>query len=69
MASDEGKQYARQLRRAGVAVLALRFLGTVHDFVSLSSLRDSPPTRAALRQGGAVLRRLLARAQHDRRGA
>jgi acetyl esterase/lipase len=60
VARDEGEQYAGRLRRAGVAVSALRFLGTVHDFASLSSLGDSPPTRAALRQGAAFLRRLLA---------
>ncbi|WP_326769415.1 alpha/beta hydrolase [Streptomyces sp. NBC_01591] len=56
---DEGEQYADQLRRAGVEVTAARFLGTVHDFVSLTALRDSPPTRAAVRQGSAFLRRLL----------
>ncbi len=31
-----------------------------YDFVSLPSLRDGAPTRVALRQGGASLRRLLA---------
>lgn len=57
---DEGEQYADQLRRAGCGeVTAARFLGTVHDFVSLTALRDSPPTRAAVRQGSAFLRRLL----------
>ncbi|MER5183101.1 alpha/beta hydrolase [Streptomyces sp. NPDC002896] len=56
---DEGEEYASRLRRAGVEVTAARFLGTVHDFVSLTALRDSPPTRAALRQGGAYLRGLL----------
>ncbi|MET8978899.1 alpha/beta hydrolase [Streptomyces sp. NPDC004539] len=52
---DEGEQYARLLRRAGVRVTAVRYLGTVHDFVSLNSLRDSPPTRAAIRQGARFL--------------
>ncbi|MHC5907681.1 alpha/beta hydrolase [Streptomyces sp. S6] len=52
---DEGEQYARLLRRAGVQVTAVRYLGTVHDFVSLNSLRDSPPTRAAIRQGARFL--------------
>ncbi|MEU3461943.1 alpha/beta hydrolase [Streptomyces sp. NPDC006733] len=60
VARDEGEQYAQRLRRAGVGVTALRFLGTVHDFASLSALRDSPPTRAAVQQGSAFLRRLLA---------
>lgn len=57
---DEGERYAGRLRAAGVAVTAVRFLGTVHDFVSLAALRDSPPTRAAVRQGAAFLRELLA---------
>ncbi|MER6556381.1 alpha/beta hydrolase [Streptomyces sp. NPDC001027] len=57
---DEGEQYARLLRRAGVPVTAARYLGTVHDFVSLSVLRDSPPTVAAIEQGGRFLGRLLA---------
>ncbi|WP_416967912.1 alpha/beta hydrolase [Streptomyces sp. 4F14] len=52
---DEGEAYARLLRRAGVPVTAVRYLGTVHDFVSLNSLRDSPPTRAAIRQGARFL--------------
>ena len=57
---DEGEQYARLLRQAGVPVTAVRYLGTVHDFVSLSPLRDSPPTLAAIRQGGSFLRDALA---------
>jgi acetyl esterase/lipase len=56
---DEGERYADQLRRAGVEVTAARFLGMVHDFVSLDALRDSPTTRAAVRQGAAFLRSLL----------
>ncbi|MEV0736534.1 alpha/beta hydrolase [Streptomyces sp. NPDC050549] len=56
---DEGEQYADRLRLAGVEVTSTRFLGTVHDFVSLAALRDSPPTRAAVRQGVAFLRELL----------
>ncbi|MET7697817.1 alpha/beta hydrolase [Streptomyces sp. NPDC005485] len=59
VARDEGEQYADQLRRAGVEVTAVRFLGTVHDFVSLTSLRESPTTQAAVGQGCAFLRRLL----------
>ncbi|MFF5497431.1 alpha/beta hydrolase [Streptomyces aquilus] len=56
---DEAEQYARRLRRAGVEVTAARYLGTVHDFVSLNALRDSPSTRAAVRQGAAFLRERL----------
>jgi acetyl esterase/lipase len=53
---DEGERYADRLRRAGVEVTAARFLGTVHDFVSLTALCDSPPTRAAVLLGGSFLR-------------
>ncbi|AXE89648.1 alpha/beta hydrolase [Streptomyces sp. Go-475] len=57
---DEGEQYARALRLAGVPVTAVRYLGTVHDFVSLNPLRNSPPTRAAISQGGHFLGDALA---------
>lgn len=57
---DEGEQYARLLRQAGVPVTAVRYLGTVHDFVSLQVLRDSPPTVAAVEQGGHFLGKVLA---------
>ncbi|WP_432181123.1 alpha/beta hydrolase [Streptomyces sp. NBC_00063] len=60
---DEGEQYARQLQQAGVAVTAVRYLGTVHDFASLNALRDSPPTEAAIRQGGAFLKDALTTGQ------
>lgn len=56
---DEGEQYARRLLQAGVAVTAVRYLGTVHDFASLNPLRDSPPTQTAIRQGGAFLKDAL----------
>ncbi|GAA4623756.1 alpha/beta hydrolase [Actinoallomurus vinaceus] len=59
VARDEGEQYAARLREAGVEASAVRFLGTVHDFVSLNALRDSPPSRAALRYGCAFLRARL----------
>ncbi|WP_454315229.1 alpha/beta hydrolase [Streptomyces phaeoluteigriseus] len=55
VARDEGERYADRLRRSGVAVTAARFLGTIHDFVSLTALRDSPPTRAAVMLGSAFL--------------
>ncbi|MFC4910116.1 alpha/beta hydrolase [Actinomadura gamaensis] len=52
---DEAEQYARRLREAGVAVTCARYLGMVHDFVSLTALQPSPPARAAIRQGAAFL--------------
>ncbi|WP_426404958.1 alpha/beta hydrolase fold domain-containing protein [Streptomyces sp. R-07] len=42
VAGDEAEEYADRLLRAGVAAIAARFQGTVHDFVSLTALRNSP---------------------------
>ena len=57
---DEGEAYAARLRAAGVDAHAVRYLGTVHDFASLTALRAMPPARAALRQGADFLRAGLA---------
>jgi acetyl esterase len=35
---DEGEAYANKLREAGVRVTAVRFQGTIHDFVMLNAL-------------------------------
>ncbi|MFD4322234.1 alpha/beta hydrolase [Streptomyces sp. NPDC058548] len=59
VARDEGEQYARDLRTAGVEATAVRFLGTIHDFVALHALHESPPTRAAVVTGCAFLRARL----------
>ncbi|MFD8971299.1 MULTISPECIES: alpha/beta hydrolase [unclassified Streptomyces] len=59
VARDEAEEYVGRLLRAGVAATAARFQGTVHDFVSLTALRDSPSTRAAVRLGGRFLRARL----------
>jgi acetyl esterase len=59
IARDEGELYARRLREAGVRATSMRFLGTVHDFVSLKTLRDSPPSRAALQHGCEFLKAAL----------
>ncbi|KUN03388.1 esterase [Streptomyces yokosukanensis] len=56
VARDEGEQFARNLCAADVEASAVRFLGTIHDFVALHTLHDSAPTRAALVTGCAFLR-------------
>ena len=43
--------YARAMTEAGVAVTCTRYLGVVHDFVTLRPLQEMPAARAALRQG------------------
>jgi acetyl esterase/lipase len=47
---DEGEAYARKLLDAGVPVAAVRYDGTIHDFVALNALRKVPTTEAALDQ-------------------
>jgi len=47
---DEGEAYARKLKDAGNAVTAVRYNGTIHDFVFLNALREVPSTKAALQQ-------------------
>jgi acetyl esterase/lipase len=45
---DEGEAYANKLREAGVRVTAVRFQGTIHDFVMLNALATSAATRGAI---------------------
>jgi acetyl esterase len=58
---DEGEAYAHRLMAAGVKVAALRCLGTIHDFMMLNPIAQTPPTRAAIIQTVATLRELLRR--------
>ena len=46
---DEGEAYARKLKEAGVAVNAVRYNGTIYDFVLLNALRRLPSTESALK--------------------
>jgi acetyl esterase len=52
---DEGEAYAAKLRRAGVAVTAVRYGGTIHDFVMLNALHETPQAKAAIAQAVAHL--------------
>jgi acetyl esterase/lipase len=61
---DEGEAYARKLKEAGVSVDAVRYNGTIHDFVALNALRYVPSTEAAIDQINAGLRRHLDPATH-----
>ena len=45
---DEGEAYANKLREAGVRVMAVRFQGTIHDFMMLNALATSAATRGAI---------------------
>jgi len=47
---DEGEAYASRLREAGVPVTAVRYNGTIHDFMLLNPLSETRATRAAVAQ-------------------
>jgi acetyl esterase/lipase len=56
---DEGEAYARKLKEAGVTVDAVRYNGTIHDFVLLNALRHVRSTEGAIDQISDALRRHL----------
>ena len=56
---DEGEAYARKLKEADVSVDAVRYNGTIHDFVLLNALRHVPSTEAAINQINNGLRQHL----------
>ncbi|MGQ9369367.1 alpha/beta hydrolase [Azospirillum sp. ST 5-10] len=58
---DEGEAYARKLAEAGVTVTATRYIGTIHDFVMLNGLADTPAAKGAVAQAAAALKNALAR--------
>src|SRR5262249_22324021 len=58
---DEGEAYAHALMQAGVPVRAVRYLGTIHDFMMLNALADTPARRGATELVGSTLRDALSR--------
>jgi acetyl esterase/lipase len=56
---DEGEAYARKMKEVGVTVDAVRYNGTIHDFVLLNALRHVPSTEAAIEQVNEGLRQHL----------
>jgi acetyl esterase/lipase len=61
---DEGEAYARKLKDAGVTVAAIRYNGTIHDFVALNAIRKVSSTEAAIDQISDGLRQHLEPATH-----
>lgn len=57
---DEGEAYARKLSEAYVRTTCTRYIGTIHDFVMLNALADTPAARGAVGQTIAALRSALA---------
>ncbi len=58
---DEGEAYAHKLIAAGTRVTATRYLGTIHDFVMLNPITQTPAPRAAIVQASIALRQTLTR--------
>src|SRR5262249_49539908 len=56
---DEGEAYARKLRQAGVDVTAVRYDGTIHDFMMLNALAETNAARNAVAQAAHVLNTVL----------
>lgn len=52
---DEGEGYARKLLEAGVSVTAVRYLGTIHDFMMLNGIADTPARESATNLAAATL--------------
>lgn len=57
---DEGEAYAHKLIQAGVRVTSTRYLGTIHDFVMLNVITDTPAARGAIAQATEALRNVFA---------
>jgi acetyl esterase/lipase len=56
---DEGEAYAHKLMQAGVPVTATRYLGTIHDFMMLNPIADTPAVRGAIDQASEILKNKL----------
>lgn len=56
---DEGEAYAHKLMQAGCDVTAVRFLGTIHDFLLINALANTPACKSALTLTGAHLRKIF----------
>ncbi len=56
---DEGEAYAQKLMQAKVPPTAIRFIGTIHDFVMLNAITDTPAARGAIVQASHALEEAL----------
>ncbi|MEO9363247.1 MAG: alpha/beta hydrolase [Nitrososphaera sp.] len=56
---DEGEAYAHKLMQANVTVTSTRYLGTIHDFLMLNPISDTPPVRGAIDQASDMLKKAL----------
>jgi len=58
---DESEAYAHKLIQAGVNVIAVRYLGTIHDFVMLNALAGTPAACSAISFVNDNLRNIFAK--------
>jgi acetyl esterase len=56
---DEGEAYAHKLMEAGVTVTAVRYHGTIHDFVMLNPIANTPASRGAIDQASQSLKKSI----------
>jgi acetyl esterase len=56
---DESEAYALKQLQAGVRVTAVRYHGTIHDFVMLNAITDDPAPRGAIEQASQMLKLVL----------
>jgi acetyl esterase len=56
---DEGEAYGRKLTQAGVRVTSIRYNGTIHDFVLLNAIAETPAVRGAISVANDTLRAVL----------
>lgn len=57
---DEGEAYGRKLAAAGVPVRSVRYNGTIHDFMLLNPIANTPAVRGAIDQASEYLREVFA---------
>jgi acetyl esterase len=57
---DEGEAYGRKLAAAGVPVRSVRYNGTIHDFMLLNPIANTPAVRGAVDQASDYLRKVFA---------
>ena len=58
---DEGEAYGRKLSQAGVKVTSIRYNGTIHDFVLLNAIAETPAVRSAISVASQTLRDALSK--------
>jgi acetyl esterase len=56
---DEGEAYAHKLMQAGVDVTSIRYLGTLHDFMMLNAVRETPAAESAIQLAIAHLQKVF----------